>query len=127
MLLNGFLRRSPDGPKDIAATGIDEADLLALLMKLIYCDRLEKVGQCADAIKLPQSIVMDLAKIAIKRQLLYTLGAHSSDTMMETRYALTDEGTAMDGGCIATVGIRRSSAGESCGFCGAGEAAETDQ
>ena len=91
-LLNGFLRRSLDGPKDIEATGIDEGDLLALLMKLIYCNRLEKVGQCADAIKLPQSIVMDLAKIAVERQLLYTLGAHSSDTMMEMRYALTDEG-----------------------------------
>ncbi len=90
--LNGFLSRSLDGPKDIRATGIDEADLLALLMKLIYCNRLEKVGQCADAIKLPQPIVMDLARIAVERQLLYALGAHPSDTMMETRYALTDEG-----------------------------------
>jgi energy-coupling factor transporter ATP-binding protein EcfA2 len=91
-VLNGFLHRSLAGPKDIAATGIDEADLLALLMKLIYSYRLEKVGQFTDAFKLPQSIVMDLANMAIERQLLYTLGAHSSDTMMETRYALTDEG-----------------------------------
>ena len=91
-VLNGFLRRSLVGPKDIAATGIDEADLLALLMKLIYSYRLEKVGQFTDAFKLSQNIVMDLTRLAVGRQLLYTLGAHSSDAMMETRYALTDEG-----------------------------------
>ena len=68
-LLNGFLRRSLDGPKDIEATGIDEADLLALLMKLIYSYRLEKVGQFTDAFKLSQNIVMDLTRLAVGRQL----------------------------------------------------------
>ena len=91
-VLDGFMHRIPDEPKDIAATGIDDTDLLALLMKLIYACRLEKVGQCADAIKLPQSIVMDLASMAIERQLLYTLGSHSSDSILDMRYALTDEG-----------------------------------
>jgi hypothetical protein len=91
-VLDGFIHRIPDEPRDIAATGVDDTDLLALLMKLIYACRLEKVGQCADAIKLPQSIVMDLVSMAIERQLLYTLGSHSSDSILDTRYALTDEG-----------------------------------
>ncbi len=90
--LSSFIRRIPAEPKDIAATGIDETDLLALLMKLIYSGRLEKIGQYAEAIKLPQHVVMDLVRIAIERQLLYTLGAHSSDSVLETRYAITEEG-----------------------------------
>ena len=90
--LDGFIHRIPVQPRNIAATGVDDTDLLALLMKLIYVCRLEKVGQCADAIKLPQSIVMDLVNMAIERQLLYTLGSHSSDSILDTRYALTDEG-----------------------------------
>jgi len=59
-------------------------------MKLIFAGRLEKVGQIADAIKLPQHIVMDLARMATERQLLYTLGAHNSDSMLDIRYALTE-------------------------------------
>ena len=91
-VLDGFIHSIPAQPKDIAATGVDDTDLLALLMKQIYLCRLEKVGQCADAIKLPQSIVMDLVKMAIERQLLYTLGSLSADSMLDTRYALTEEG-----------------------------------
>jgi energy-coupling factor transporter ATP-binding protein EcfA2 len=90
--LDGFIQRVPAQPRNIADTGIDENDLLSLLMKLIYVGRLEKVGQCADAIKLPQPIVMDLASMAIERQLLYTLGSHHSEAILDTRYALTDEG-----------------------------------
>jgi hypothetical protein len=91
-VLDGFIRRIPSEPKSIAATGITDTDLLALLMKLIYVCRLEKVGQCSDAIKLPQSVVMDLLSMAVERQLLYVLGSHSSDTLLDMRYALTDEG-----------------------------------
>jgi len=87
-----FLHRVPQEPKDIPETGINDTDLLALFMKIIFSGRLEKVGQIADAIKLPQQIVMDLARMAIERQLIYTLGAHSSDSILDMRYALTDEG-----------------------------------
>jgi len=90
--IDRFIHRVPQEPADIAATGISDTDLLALFMKLIFSARLEKIGQIADAIKLPQHIVMDLAKIAIERQLLYTLGAQSSDSVLEMRYAMTDEG-----------------------------------
>jgi hypothetical protein len=90
--LSAFMHRIPTEPKDIAATGIDETDLLALLMKLIYSGRLEKAGQYADAIKLPQHIVLDLARMAVERQLLYTLGSLNSESIMDMRYALTDEG-----------------------------------
>jgi hypothetical protein len=91
-VLEAFTRRIPREPANIAATGISETDLLGLFMKLIYSGRLEKVGEITDAIKLPQHIVMDLARMAIERQLLYTLGAQSNDSILEMRYAMTDEG-----------------------------------
>ena len=90
--IDGFIHRAPQEPEDIAATGISDTDLLALFMKLIFSGRLEKIGQIADAIKLPQPIVMDLARMAIEPQLLYTLGAVNSDSMLDMRYALTDKG-----------------------------------
>ena len=34
--LDGFLKRIPAEPRDLAATRIDEIDLLSLLMRLIY-------------------------------------------------------------------------------------------
>ena len=61
-------------------------------MKLIYSGRMEKIAQITDAMKLPQHIVMDLARMAIERQLIYTLGAQSNDSILEMRYAMTDEG-----------------------------------
>jgi hypothetical protein len=91
-VLDAFTNNVPQEPADIAATGIRDSDLLALFMKLVYAGRLEKIGQIADAIKLPQHIVMDLARMAIERQFIYTLGAHGSDSMLDMRYALTEEG-----------------------------------
>jgi hypothetical protein len=90
--LDTFVRRIPKEPADIAGTGIGETDLLGLFMKLIYSGRMEKIAQITDAMKLPQHIVMDLARMAIERQLIYTLGAQSNDSILEMRYAMTDEG-----------------------------------
>lgn len=90
--LDAFVRRIPKEPASIAETGIDETELLGLFMKLIFSSRMEKIGQIANAIKLPQHIVMDLGRMAIERQLIYTLGAQSNDSILEMRYAITDEG-----------------------------------
>ena len=72
--INRFIHRVPQEPADIESIGIPDTDLLALFMKLMFSARMEKIGQLADAIKLPQHIVMDLANLAIERQLIYTLG-----------------------------------------------------
>ena len=91
-VLDGFIHRIPKEPKDIAATGIEETELLALLMKVIYSFGLSGIAQYADAIKLPLTIVIDLTQLAIERQLLYTLGSRNSDSPIGMTYALTDEG-----------------------------------
>src|ERR1700674_3464379 len=49
-----FLTRLPQEPASVEATDIPEADLLNLLLKLIYTARIETIDQFVEAIKLPQ-------------------------------------------------------------------------
>ncbi len=90
--LNRFLYRIPGEPLDIAATGIEESELLSLLLKLIYQDRLETVRSFVDAIKLPYHIVIGLVRTAVDRQLLYTKGMRHSDNPLDMVYSFTDQG-----------------------------------
>ncbi len=89
---NAFLHKIPTEPADIRATGIDEVDLMSLLLKLIYRDRLETTRQFIDAIKLPYHIVLDLIRMAVERQLLQTLGSRYSDNPIDLSYSFTEEG-----------------------------------
>jgi hypothetical protein len=86
------MHRIPTEPADIRATGIDEVDLMSLLLKLIYRDRLETTRQFIDAIKLPYHIVLDLIRMAVERQLLQTLGSRYSDNPIDLSYSFTEEG-----------------------------------
>ncbi len=91
-VLDGFIHRIPMEPKDVAATGIEESELLALLMKIVYSFGLSTIAQYTDAIKLPLPLVIDLTQLAIERQLLYTLGSRNSESPIGITYALTEEG-----------------------------------
>jgi hypothetical protein len=91
-VLDAFIHRIPSEPADIKATQIDETELLALLMKLIYAGRLETNRQFVEAIKLPYHIVLELVRMAVDRQLLRTLGSRDSDSLVDLSYVLTDEG-----------------------------------
>jgi hypothetical protein len=91
-VLDGFLKRIPAEPANIAATGIDEVDLLSLLMKLSYTGRLTSCRQFIDAIKLPYHIVAELTQMAIDRQLLRNLGMRDAENPIDMCYAITDEG-----------------------------------
>jgi hypothetical protein len=91
-VLDGFLKRIPTEPLSIAATGIDELDLMGLMMRLIYIGRLESARQFVDAIKLPYQIVADLIKMAIDRRLMHSLGMGHAQSPIDMRYAMTDEG-----------------------------------
>ncbi|MGA3083052.1 MAG: hypothetical protein ABSD44_17005 [Terracidiphilus sp.] len=90
--LEHFLKRIPGEPSEIAETGIDEIDLLSLLMKLIYTGRLTTCRQFIDAIKLPYHIVSVLVQMAIDRQLLRTLGMRASENPIDLAYTFTEEG-----------------------------------
>ena len=90
--LESFLHRIPKEPGDIKSIGIDEIDLMGLLLKLIYRDRLETTRQFVEAIKLPYHIVLDLIQMAVGRQLLQTLGSRYSDNPIDLSYSFTEEG-----------------------------------
>ena len=89
---NAFLHRIPSEPADIKATGIDEVDLMGLLLKLIYRDRLETTRQFIEAIKLPYPLVLELVRMALERSLLQTLGSRYSDNPIDLSYCFTEEG-----------------------------------
>jgi energy-coupling factor transporter ATP-binding protein EcfA2 len=92
--LDAFLKRIPAEPANLAATGIDEIDLLSLLMRLIYTGRLQTCRQFVDAIHLPYHIVAELVVMAVDRKLLQTLGmrAAESENPIDLSYAFTEEG-----------------------------------
>jgi hypothetical protein len=91
-VLDRFLQSMPTEPANIHATGIDSADLMALLMKLIYVQHLESMRQFINAIKLPYNIVLDLVQMCIDRQLLRTLGTRDSCSPLDLAYAFTESG-----------------------------------
>jgi len=90
--LDGFIHRIPAEPANIEATGLDKNELLALMMKLIYTSRLETGQQFSQAIKLPYHVVHDLVKMAVDRQLLYTLGTRETGSLVDLSYTLTEAG-----------------------------------
>lgn len=90
--LNSFINRIPREPQDIAATGVDENELIGLLMKLIYESRLETVREFIDAIKLPYHIVSELVRMAVDRQFLQNLGSRDSDNPLDMAFSFTEEG-----------------------------------
>jgi DNA polymerase III delta prime subunit len=89
--LDAFIYKTPVEPETIEATGIDESELLGLLIKLIYTWRLESNREFADAIKLPANIVAKLVRIAAERKLIYARGVRA-DNSAAMNYALTDDG-----------------------------------
>jgi DNA polymerase III delta prime subunit len=89
--LEAFLSKFPVEPQTIAAIGIDDTDLLDLLIKQIHNFRLRSVTEFADAIKLPNHIITELVRIAIEQKLLYAKGVRPDNSAIMT-YDLTDEG-----------------------------------
>ena len=92
--LSTFINRIPTEPEDLAATGMDEAELIDLLLKLIYTGRLQTVRHYLEAVKLPYHIVADVVKTAVDRALLQSLGSRRSENLLDMAYGMTDAGRA---------------------------------
>jgi hypothetical protein len=90
--LDAFIHRTPGEPGSVRATGIDENDLLALMMKQIYTGRLESGRQFGEALKLPYHVVVELIRVATDRKLLYSRGVRA-DNKSDTNYGFTEEGS----------------------------------
>jgi hypothetical protein len=87
-----LVRISPIEPTSLAELGLKENDLLDLLMKAIFLQGLELSTQFANAVKLPHSLVRQLADIAVARHLLRVAGSQGAGSLAEQRYQLSDQG-----------------------------------
>ena len=90
--LERFLTRLPREPATVAETGIPESDLLNLLLKQIYTQRITTTDQFVEAIKLPQHLVTDLARTLVHQHLLAAAGSKAEIDVGSIRYGLTDDG-----------------------------------
>jgi len=90
--LDAFVYKIPTAPPDLAATGLETSDLIGLLMKLIYTERLESVRQFKNAIKLPYHLVLELVRLAVDNKMLRNLGPGRSDSPIDLCYTFTEEG-----------------------------------
>jgi energy-coupling factor transporter ATP-binding protein EcfA2 len=102
--LEAFLHRLPPEPRELAATGVESLELMGLMMKLIYAERLETIRQFADAIKLPYQLVLDLVQMAVDRKLLMTLGARDAGGLSDLSYTFTEEGKRWTLDALSRVG-----------------------
>jgi hypothetical protein len=91
-VLDAFIHRIPTEPLDIPSSGIDELELMSLMLKLIYMGRLETCREFIEAIKLPYPIVSELVRMSIDRKLMRTLGSRESNNPLDLGYVFTDEG-----------------------------------
>lgn len=87
-VLTKFINRIPVEPENIPATGIAPTELLNLLIKIIYTNRIESIPQFVQAMKLPPPVVEELVAMAIERNLLANRGVSG----VTLNYALSEQG-----------------------------------
>ncbi|TNE34511.1 MAG: AAA family ATPase [Alphaproteobacteria bacterium] len=90
--LDKAIYEAPQAPKSIEDTGIPTANLLRLMLKLIYMNSLETASQISGSIKLPIGVVNRLIQEAGNRKFLESLGNTDQSTFSETRYLMTEMG-----------------------------------
>jgi hypothetical protein len=89
--IEAFIHRIPREPASLDATGIDKTELLNLLLKIVYVERLHTIPDFAGAIKLPPHLVMELVRTAVERHLLESAGSPDSK-FGNIRYTLSERG-----------------------------------
>jgi hypothetical protein len=84
---------APASPASLAHTGVSSANLLNLLIKVIYTTGLETPTEFGEVMRLPLRVVLDLMEEALQRQLVTIVGASMhADISSERRYVLTKQG-----------------------------------
>lgn len=90
--ISELLHAAPTAPKTAEDTGLDESELLRLMIKTILVENLESPSDIADAVKLPFAVVGKLLKQADDRKFLEPLTGSGATTLANMRYALTATG-----------------------------------
>lgn len=77
-------------PRTVADTGLEIAQLLGLLMKAAYLHRTVTLAVLTDTLKLPATVVNEVAAVAVRERLLEI--AHRGASDLDVRFRLTDAG-----------------------------------
>jgi len=79
-------------PRSIADTGLEVSLLLGLLLKAAYLHRSVSLTILTDTLKLPASVVNEIAAVGVRERLLEV--AHRGASDIDVRFRLTDAGYA---------------------------------
>ncbi len=82
---------TPAIPAGIAESGINERNLLYLMLKFMHIEACETVLELADRMKLPRRLLQQLIEASIHQRYIGATGA-TSDLALSTHYALTEVG-----------------------------------
>jgi energy-coupling factor transporter ATP-binding protein EcfA2 len=77
-------------PRTIADTGLDISLMLGLLLKAAYLHRSVTLAVLTDTLKLPATVVNEVAAVAVRERLLEI--AHRGANDLDVRFRLTDAG-----------------------------------
>ena len=92
--LDAFFNYSVPPVTTIEDTGLEQAFLVDLMLKVVFTYGVETKAAISDEIKLPSKVVDELVEICRERQLLTALGSTDKGSRLvpEIRYGLTDAG-----------------------------------
>jgi hypothetical protein len=90
--LRAVFSAAPSQPQSLEDVGLEEAEVLKLMIKTIHAENLESPAKIAEEIKLPFTIVGKLLKEADDRKFLEPLTNSGATTLANMRYTLTANG-----------------------------------
>lgn len=85
---------TPSTPSSVSETGIPARNLLNLLLKLMYVEALETVGELAHRMKLAPRVLQALLHDATQFRFVQAMGTVPGDSAFSIRYALSEQGKA---------------------------------
>jgi hypothetical protein len=88
------INRTPPVPQSVADTGIQQRNLLNLLLKLMHLESLETVLELSERMRLPSRVIQELIDDATHQRFVQALGSVPGDAAFSIRYGLGEQGRA---------------------------------
>lgn len=100
-VLDRFLAAIPKAPLSVEATGLDQADLIDLLLRVMVRRDLSALADFTHALRLTTEVTVDLLDAAVREGLLEVTVAGPRDSHGGSRYDLTEDGRRRAAGALA--------------------------
>ena len=90
--LESVIHDTPVSPRNVAETGISQANLLALMLKFMLQQSCETVMDLSDRMMLLSQVVQELIEDATQKKLIQATGSIAVGIVSHIRYSLSDRG-----------------------------------